>query len=393
MMTTMSKYEINSNGQNMTVDIQKILDKAKNGSNIELIFNPGIYKTGSLRIYSNTKLSLKAGCRILAYNSISDFTDFNEKTKIQYVNDKHMIRLWNLPKHYFKAIFGAYNAENITICGEKGSLIDGNNIFDPNGEEHFRGQMGLTFSNVKNLKLEGYEVINSANWSHAIIDCSNVNIQRVKINGGHDGFNLHYSRNIKIEHCVLNTGDDCIAGYEIKDLKISNCWLNTSCNTFRCGGTNFQINKCAAIGPGEYPYRHLKTYFTHDFFRFYSLTTDSLKLDSSKIVFHDMSIQNCRSLVRYYPASEKELENNRQLKELVFENCQIENMKHMSHIIGGKKEINISFYNCLLRDLKGFKISENVHIKFENCLNLDTFQIENDGQKVCFDEGILNFQI
>ncbi len=50
-----------------------------------------------------------------------------------------------------------------------------------------------------------------------------------------------------------------------------------------------------------------------------------------------MSIQKCRSLVRYYPASEKELENNRQLKELVFENCQIENMKQLSHIIGGKK--------------------------------------------------------
>lgn len=106
-----------------------------------------------------------------------------------------------------------------------------------------------------------------------------------------------------------------------------------------------------------------------------------------------MSIQKCRSLVRYYPASEKELENNRQLKELVFENCQIENMKQLSHIIGGKKEINISFYNCLLRDLKGFKISDNVHIKFENCLNLDTFQIDKYGQKICFNEVTLNFQI
>ena len=80
-------------------------------------------------------------------------------------------------------------------------------------------------------------------------------MRRVTCLGGSDGIHLHCSENSLIEDCLFKTGDDCIAGINVKDLLVRRCILNTSCNLFRIGGLNINVEDCYAYGDGYYPHR------------------------------------------------------------------------------------------------------------------------------------------
>ena len=50
------------------------------------------------------------------------------------------------------ALIRAWKAQNITLIGEPGSVIDGNNTYDAIGEENYRGPHGITFFSCKNIR-------------------------------------------------------------------------------------------------------------------------------------------------------------------------------------------------------------------------------------------------
>lgn len=87
--------------------------------------------------------------KILDTKNVVNIIDFGAKSNVEILQtDK---------------IQATIDAENISIIGEKGSCIDGNNCFDAQGEELFRGPHGITFFNCSNIFLKGYTVENSGN--------------------------------------------------------------------------------------------------------------------------------------------------------------------------------------------------------------------------------------
>jgi hypothetical protein len=156
---------------------------------------------------------------------------------------------------YRRAILSAYGEKNISIIGEPGSAIDGVNCYDPDGEEGYRGPHVIFLSCCENVHLEGYTARHSGNFLHEANNCKNLTMRRVTCLGGSDGIHLHCTENALIEDCLFKTGDDCIAGINIKDMLVRRCILNTSCNLFRMGGINIQVEDCYAYGPGYYPHR------------------------------------------------------------------------------------------------------------------------------------------
>lgn len=290
----------------------------------KIIIPAGVFTLGSIELFSNTTLILKKGCLIKSSLALQDFTDFGQKTDVGYVQDPYFVQAWHLPTNYFHALFCAYNAQNITIEGEAGAVIDGCNLKDSAGEEGFRGPMGLVFARVKNLRLAGYEIINSPNWAHAIINCQKVTVNGVRIIGGHDGFNLHHSSRVKILDCHLETGDDCLAGYDIKNLLVKDCCFNTACNFNRIGGQNLVIQNCVFFGPGNYPHLSTGDRETHEFFKYYALKTPTEKIAAGNhILFKNFQIRSCRALIRYDAASPDKMQGGAPLKELAFNNFQV----------------------------------------------------------------------
>jgi hypothetical protein len=152
-------------------------------------------------------------------------------------------------------MISAFGVSDIAVIGDPGSVIDGRDCYDPDGEEGFRGPHGMFFTNCRNITLRGYTIKNSGNFMHQLDKCENLAMTSVTSLAGHDGIHLHCCSDLLIENCVFLTGDDCIAGIDVNRLTVRGCELNTSCNVFRIGGTHITVDSCKIQGPGYYPHR------------------------------------------------------------------------------------------------------------------------------------------
>lgn len=240
-----------------TEKIQRVFDMCReNGGTV--VIPEGRFVTGGLRMWSDTTLYLESGAQLIGSDICEDYEVFDVPEGIELRTDMEMITQYykNRPwKEYRRAIISVYGGKNIAVIGEKGSLIDGDDCTDPNGEEGYRGPHGFMITNVENITFCGYTIANCGNFMHQVDNCRNITMKNVTCLGGSDGIHLHCCKNISIEDCVFRTGDDCIAGINMENLTVRNCELNTSCDIFRAGGSHFLIENCRMYGPGEYPHR------------------------------------------------------------------------------------------------------------------------------------------
>ncbi|WP_125606597.1 glycosyl hydrolase family 28 protein [Lapidilactobacillus bayanensis] len=312
-----------------TEAFQHCINACRDAGGGEVIVPTGAYIIGSIQLFSNISLILQKSVHLIASLDLKDYSDFGLKSTIAYYDDPDYVKLWHLPRHYFQALIVAHHAENIQIIGANDALIDGRNLQNPEGEEGFRGPMTIVMSQVKRLTLSGYRVKNAANWSHCLDDCQDLNISRIAIIAGHDGFNLHHSQAIRISECKFATGDDCLAGYDIHDLLVDHCYFNTACNVTRIGGTNLKIEHSQITGPGEYPHLSKGTFTTHALFKYYAINADARQDISDQIEFNDCEISQLNRLLDYqYQATI--MQSGPELKLLRFVDSRIRDIQQTS---------------------------------------------------------------
>lgn len=267
-----------SDGTLQTAAIQRAIDWCFQLGGGEVIVPTGVYVTGGLRLRSNITLHLLEGAVLKGVRDPEEYFgyihDTVEPLRPDQVTDAGYVGLWTIhgetaydetdPRYRFKRVPGsrwnnalirAIDAQNVTIIGEAGSVIDGDNCYDAVGEELYRGPHAICFFNVKHIHLQGYTVRNSANWAHNLLFCENITVQHIAVEAGHDGFDMAVCKNISITDSEFYTGDDCIAGFGNTDVLVERCVLNCSCSAFRFGGTNVRIKNCKAYAPGRYSFR------------------------------------------------------------------------------------------------------------------------------------------
>lgn len=348
-----------------TNKIQSVIDLCHKKGGGEILIPEGIYYIGSIRLYSNMTLHLMKNAQLKGSRNFQDYIDFHVPSTLGYLYDEYYVNAWNLPPYYIYGMICAYCESNITIIGEEGSIIDGQDCFDRAGEEKFRGPMGIIFNQCDNIKLSGYTFENCANWSHQIDSCENIYAENITIKAGHDGFNLHHCKKILIENCRITTGDDCVAGYDIEQLVVKNCYMNTACNIMRIGGFDLVFDHCTMIGPAYYPHQGKKTYDTHRVFKYYSIRPDKIRHEGRKIIIKNSKISGIPSLIQYIFGEELLMQNNLPLREIIFENDKIEGLSKTS-IMKGNGENSILI-------LRGCEISFKGNLNKNNFLETDEF--------------------
>ncbi|MBO5736279.1 MAG: right-handed parallel beta-helix repeat-containing protein [Clostridia bacterium] len=239
-----------------TAAFQKVFDMCKAEGGM-VVVPKGKYHIAALRMWSNTTLYLESGAEIYGSENCEDYEIFPIPEGMEMRSDMELItqyygKAWDT---YRRAMITAYGEKNVSIIGEANSILDGRNCFDPNGEENYRGPHVVFFSCCENVLFEGYTAQHSGNFLHEANNCRNLTMRRVTCLGGSDGIHLHCSEDSLIEDCLFKTGDDCIAGINVKNLLVRRCILNTSCNLFRMGGLNVNVEDCYAYGDGYYPHR------------------------------------------------------------------------------------------------------------------------------------------
>lgn len=304
-------------------EIQAVLDLCKAGGG-RVIFPRGKYYISSLWMWSDTTLYLQKGAEIYGSTECDDYEVYPIPESVQMRSDMELItQYYGQPwETYRRAMISSYGQKNVSIIGEFGSALDGQNCYDPDGEEGYRGPHIVFFSCCENVELTGYTARHSGNFLHETNNCKNLHMHHVTCLGGSDGIHLHCTEHAVIEDCFFKTGDDCIAGININDLQVRRCVLNTSCNGFRIGGVGIYVRDCYVFGPGYYPHR--KTVVKGKF--------DELPREQGR--------HNLVCLVDYFGS-----QNYPYLpSDLHFENCIVEGANEVIHYHAGKNHLQNGTY-------------------------------------------------
>ena len=340
-------------GAPQTHAIQKVLDFCKeNGGTV--VFPKGTYRVSSLLLYSGTTVLLRSGAVLLGSENCDDYEVFDVPENVHLRTDQELIPQYFGGKQraeYRRAMLSAYGAHDISIIGEPGSVIDGRNCFDPDGEEHYRGPHGIFLSNCKDVALKGYTIRHSGNFMHQLDACENVSMTDVTCLGGSDGIHLHCCENVEINRCVFRTGDDCIAGINVRNLHVNNCVLNSSCQAFRIGGVNILTENCHVYGPGYYPHRvtvvrsrteilprEAGRHNLYSLMIFFASETFPAEEHSHGIVFRNLIVENADQVLYYRADSAGDLQSGDRLRELTFENVRFTGLKHSSRVEASAEE-------------------------------------------------------
>lgn len=216
----------------------------------QVLVPPGKYLTGTVRLKSDVTLLLDAGAEIVGTSDLEQYQNFSPPEGTPLAQNHR----WH------RALLLGVGVENVTITGR--GVINGNKVFDPNGEEHMRGPHAVLFGNSKNITLRDVSIRDAANYAVMLEFTSQVEVRGVKITGGWDG--VHFRgwkdnpcRDVSITDCEFYTGDDCIAGWYWENTLIDRCILNSSCNGVRLIGPAKEliVHDCLFFGPGRFEHR------------------------------------------------------------------------------------------------------------------------------------------
>ncbi len=317
-----------------TEAFQKALDHCFLAGGGEVEVPGGVYIIGDIRIRNNTTLHLLENAVLKGSKNPKDYRnilkDQLEPLPASEATDAHWhgpfewikmgggfkVHLYTAGSYWNYGIIRAVFAENIALIGEKGSLIDGNNVYDPEGEENYRGPHAINIHFCKNVKLRGYTVKDSSNWAHAIFQSEKIHFENLTVLAGHDALHTRTCSDVKIYNCKLITGDDCIAGFDNINVHVKDCEISSACSAFRYGGYNILVEDCHIYGPCQYQFRGS---FTHE-----------EKISGALISSSPKARNNMLSLLTNFVTSD--LPARHAPGRIVFKNCCVENADRFLHL-------------------------------------------------------------
>ena len=363
---------------------QKAIDECflKGGGKVEV--PAGSYVIGEIRLRSNVTLYLKKNATLLGSLNIDDYhvlkdgeKDGLEPIPNQFFPEKKGVKTEQQNRNWHTAMILIYNAENVSIIGEEGSVINGRNCANPNGEENYRGPHGINAIRCKNLTFKGYTVIDCGNWAHSIWICKNIALSNVSVIAGHDGTDFFGCDNITVKDCYFHSGDDCIAGFDNEHVLIENCEMNSSCSALRFSGTDVLIRNCHAFGPGEYIHRnslsieeklagaqpdktHMEKYRNNMlcFLLYYSDYRIPIRHSQTNFVVETCTVDNCDRFIRYNYSESAKWSCNKPMKDVTFRNVKVSGMKIPFALLNdtdGAELFSASFIDCEFNFHEDFK--------------------------------------
>lgn len=380
MQYNICDYGATADGRLCTKEIQAAIDACFLAGGGEVIIPGGTFLTGGLRIRSNVTLHLLKNAVLQGSFNPEDYTTYiNDKIEpipmeerdlpVSTVKQGAKVGKSSYPySRWNNAIIRAIKAKNIAIIGEKGSVIDGQNCFDEQGEEGYRGPHAINMWFCENISLRGYTIRDSANWAHAIQNSRNIAVNGITILGGHDGFDVRTCDNVVVENSRITTGDDCIAGFDNINVVVRNCYFECACSWFRFGATNMIAENCKGVSPGTYGFRGWLSdedkrngrpttpacrHECHDIFLYYCDNRAAVRQTPGNI-----TIRNCEFI------NPERIMNipfghmwccNRSLHDITFENCNISGLINPINLDCPEEEplALLQMKNCTIDTMEG----------------------------------------
>jgi hypothetical protein len=211
----------------------------------QVLVPPGRYLTGTVHLKSRVTLVIEAGATVVGSTDLEHYQHFTPPADKE---SKPFLR-WH------RALVLGDGIEDAAIVGA--GTIDGNKVFDAQGEERMRGPHTILLGNSRNVALRGISIRDSANYAILMKYCEQIDVRDITFTGGWDGVHFRHGREVTITGCRFFTGDDSIAGSYWEHVLISDCVVNSSCNGVRLIGPaeHLVIHDCLFYGPGLHEHR------------------------------------------------------------------------------------------------------------------------------------------
>ena len=213
--------DFGAKGDGTTIDspaINETIEFCSSSGGGTVLIPPGIYLSGTIHLKSNMVFHIAPGATILGSKNLNDYEgmqDVERKGRSQW----------------YSAIIVGDKISNIEISGH--GVVNGNNVFNPEGEEEMRGPHAICFNKSQDISIKGIYVKDASNYAYIMEGCTNGSFRDVRVTGGWDGIDLFNCKNFLITDCQFETGDDCVAGGGWEKVVVSNCTLNSNCNGMR----------------------------------------------------------------------------------------------------------------------------------------------------------------
>ena len=241
-------------GDGKTINTQafnKTVDACADAGGGTVVVPAGTYLSGTIRLKSHITLLLEKGAVIKGVADLNEYMSYMPTRDMgKYLNAA--ATKWN------RALVLGVGVTNVAVTGN--GVIDGDHVFDPQGEERMRGPHTILFAESRNLSFSGFTVNNAANYAFMAYEIENVEYNNLTFNQGWDGIHIRGGKHITIRNTSFYTGDDAIAGGYWEDMVITDCHINSSCNGIRMimPADGLTISHCNFSGPGRYPHRTSK---------------------------------------------------------------------------------------------------------------------------------------
>ena len=240
--------------------IQNTIDAASQVGGGTVFVPAGKYVTGSIFLRDNITLFVDAGAVLLGSQNIADYPIVTMR---------------------WEGVTKPTHAPLITGDGLKNIAVTGRGIIDGRGEMWWKLHRAKTldaprprlisFSNCKNVLIEGITLTNSPAWTINPVRCENVTVDKVTISNpadspNTDGINPDSCCNVHISNCHIDVGDDCVtikSGIETEprellvpceNITITNCTMvhghgGVVIGSEMSGGVrNVAISNCVFVG-------------------------------------------------------------------------------------------------------------------------------------------------
>ncbi len=373
-----TEYGARPDGTLCTQAVQAAIDDCflAGGGTVEV--PAGDFLIASVRLRSNVTLHLLKNARLLGVRDPELYSAVMEDTLEPLDAEKALLAERDVTQkmgrdNYFAArwsngIIRACHARNIAIIGEEGSEINGQNCYDAQGEEGYRGPHGINMHDCENVRLCGYTVHHSANWANTFFRSRNIAMENVTVLGGHDGAHFRGCDNVHIDRCRFFSGDDCVAGFDNLNVTVTNCEINTACNSFRFGGTNVFIKNCHIFGPARYLHRGSLTlqeqidgvsteavaedgnaqhrYNMLSAFTYFADFSREIREQPGNIVLQDCVIENTDRLLHYNFSGNETWQKHRPLRSIRFDRVKAVGIRLPLNLYGDEAEP----VECVFRD-------------------------------------------
>lgn len=232
-MMDVTQHGVRPDGATLnTAALQKLIDRCGESGGGTLVFPPGRYVTGGLRLRDHVHLVIESGATLLGSVDLADYF-FLEVPPVRFSEDQEGLR----------ALLYAHGCRGIRLSGE--GTIDGRGPLIENRPGLRAGRPRLIwFAECDDVKVAGLRLRNSAFWMQHYLKCTRLRLHGLDVfNHGscnNDGCDIDCCRDVIVSDCSIDSHDDALclkSGNDrpTENVVITNCITRTHCNHFKTG--------------------------------------------------------------------------------------------------------------------------------------------------------------